>query len=57
MSGMKVIVRRSLWNDGRTAEETDYLNQVIGKETLSGYTANIAFAGFTAPKDSLDAKA
>ena len=26
------------------------LNQVIGKETLSKYTANIAFAGFTAPK-------
>ena len=39
-----------LWNDGRTAEETDYLNTVIGKEKLSGYTANIAFAGFTAPK-------
>ena len=39
-----------LWNDGRTEEETDYLNQVIGKETLSKYTANIAFAGFTAPK-------
>lgn len=31
-------------------EETDYLNQVIGKEKLSEYTANIAFAGFTAPK-------
>ncbi len=39
-----------LWNDGRTQEETDYLNDVIGKEKLSGYTANIAFAGFTAPK-------
>lgn len=39
-----------LWNDGRTGEETDYLNQVIGKEKLSEYTANIAFAGFTAPK-------
>ena len=39
-----------LWNDGRTAEETDYLNTVIGKEKLSEYTANIAFAGFTAPK-------
>ena len=26
------------------------MNQVIGKETLSRYTANIAFAGFTAPK-------
>lgn len=39
-----------LWNDGRTAEETAYLNTVVGKERLSRYTANIAFAGFTAPK-------
>ena len=39
-----------LWNDGRTAEEVEYLNGVIGKEKLSKYTANIAFAGFTAPK-------
>ena len=39
-----------LWNDGRTVEETDYLNEHIGKEQLSKYTANIAFAGFTAPK-------
>ena len=39
-----------LWNDGRTQEETDYLNNVVGKETLSRCTANIAFAGFTAPK-------
>ncbi len=28
----------------------EYLNQVIGKDKLSAYTANIAFAGFTAPK-------
>lgn len=46
----KVIRPTILWNDGRTAKETDYLNQVIGKEQLSQYTANIAFAGFTAPK-------
>ncbi len=39
-----------LWNDGRTQKETDYLNTVIGKETLTEYTGNIAFAGFTAPK-------
>lgn len=39
-----------LWNDGRSTEETDYLNNVIGKEKLSNLTANIAFAGFTAPK-------
>ena len=39
-----------LWNDGRTEKETEYLNTVIGKDKLSEYTANIAFAGFTAPK-------
>lgn len=46
----EVIRPAILWNDGRTSEECDYLNQVIGKETLSKYTANIAFTGFTAPK-------
>ena len=45
-----VIRPAILWNDGRTGEETEYLNTVIGKEKLSQYTANIAFAGFTAPK-------
>lgn len=45
-----VIRPALLWNDGRTYEETDYLNNVIGKEKLSEYTANIAFTGFTAPK-------
>ena len=46
----RVIRPAILWNDGRTGEETDYLNDVIGKDKLSKYTANIAFAGFTAPK-------
>lgn len=46
----KVIRPAILWNDGRTAEETQWLNTVVGKETLSKLTANIAFAGFTAPK-------
>ncbi|BBF43820.1 xylulose kinase [Lachnospiraceae bacterium KM106-2] len=45
-----VIRPAILWNDGRTAKECDYLNNVIGKEQLSKYTANIAFTGFTAPK-------
>ena len=45
-----VIRPAILWNDGRTVEETNYLNDVIGKDKLSKYTANIAFAGFTAPK-------
>ena len=45
-----VIRPALLWNDGRTFEETAYLNEVIGKDKLSEYTANIAFTGFTAPK-------
>ena len=46
----RVIRPAILWNDGRTGEETEYLNTVVGKEKLSALTANIAFAGFTAPK-------
>jgi len=45
-----VIRHAILWNDSRTDKETDYLNDVIGKKKLSDLTANIAFAGFTAPK-------
>ena len=45
-----VIRPAILWNDGRTAKQVDYLNNEIGKEKLSQLTANIAFAGFTAPK-------
>lgn len=39
-----------LWNDGRTAAQVDYLNGTIGRDKLSAWTGNIAFAGFTAPK-------
>lgn len=46
----EVIRPAILWNDGRTGEECDYLNEVIGKDKLSAYTANISFTGFTAPK-------
>ena len=45
-----VIRPAILWNDGRTARQVDYLNETIGKDRLSALTANIAFAGFTAPK-------
>lgn len=45
-----VIRPAILWNDGRTSKETEWLNTAIGKEKLSEYTGNIAFAGFTAPK-------
>ena len=50
----QVIRPAILWNDGRTGKQTDYLNQVIGKDKLSEYTANIAFAGFTGSENSLD---
>ena len=46
----RVIRPAILWNDGRTAAQVDYLNGTVGKETLARLTANIAFAGFTAPK-------
>ena len=46
----RVLRPAILWNDGRTADEVTYLNETIGRETLSARTANIAFAGFTAPK-------
>ena len=46
----QVIRPAILWNDGRTMEETEYLNREVGKGILEKYTANIAYAGFTAPK-------
>ena len=46
----QIIRPAILWNDGRTAKQVAYLNDEIGIEKLSAWTANIAFAGFTAPK-------
>lgn len=46
----EVIRPAILWNDTRTKAETNYLNQNIGKDTLSQLTGNIAYAGFTLPK-------
>ena len=46
----RVIRPAILWNDGRTAQQVVYLNETVGKDRLSAWTANIAFAGFTAPK-------
>ena len=45
-----VIRPAILWNDSRTTEEVDYLNNVIGKEKLIEETSNIAICGFTLPK-------
>ena len=46
----RVLRPAILWNDGRTQKQTDWLNETVGRATLSRCTANIAFAGFTAPK-------
>ena len=46
----QVIRPAILWNDGRTAAETEWLNTAVGRVRLTELTANIAFAGFTAPK-------
>lgn len=46
----EVIRPAILWNDNRSVSQVDYLNTKVGKGNLSEYTANIAFAGFTAPK-------
>ena len=46
----RVIRPAILWNDGRTGEETRWLNESVGAARLTEYTGNIAFAGFTAPK-------
>ncbi|MGN0532419.1 MAG: xylulokinase [Eubacterium sp.] len=45
-----VIRPAILWNDTRTSKQVDYLNDIVGRDVLSQYTGNIAFAGFTAPK-------
>ena len=37
----QVIRPAILWNDGRTTEECDYLNNVIGKDKLSEYTLDL----------------
>ena len=48
MHGLVVLDNRDrvlrpaiLWNDGRTQEETDYLNKEVGKEKLTALTGNI----------------
>ena len=46
----RVIRPAILWNDGRTAKQVSDLNETVGRDRLSQWTANIAFAGFTAPK-------
>lgn len=46
----EVIRPAILWNDQRTIDENNYLNNTIGFETLQAYTGNISLTGLTAPK-------
>ena len=46
----KVLRNAILWNDQRTIKEVEYLNTVVGINTLLIYTGNIALTGLTAPK-------
>ena len=45
-----VLRNAILWNDQRTVDEVEYLNNEIGIENLLKYTGNIALTGLTAPK-------
>lgn len=46
----EVIRPAILWNDGRTTDQVEYLNNTVGTDILIRETGNIAYAGFTAPK-------
>lgn len=46
----RVIRPAILWNDGRTVEQCEYLNNDIGIAKLVSMTGNKALTGFTAPK-------
>lgn len=46
----EVLRNALLWNDQRTVDEVDFLNNEIGIESLLKYTGNIALTGLTAPK-------
>ncbi|MEC9485150.1 MAG: xylulokinase [Candidatus Izemoplasma sp.] len=46
----KVLRNALLWNDQRTINQVEYLNQTVGKDSLLKYTGNIALTGLTAPK-------
>ena len=51
MSKFDNVLRNAiLWNDQRTIEEVNYLNNQIGIDMLLKETGNIALTGLTAPK-------
>lgn len=47
---LQVVRPALLWNDQRTAEETEWIEQTMGKQRLGQLTGNRALTGFTAPK-------
>ncbi|WP_284640923.1 xylulokinase [Paenibacillus silviterrae] len=47
---LNVVRPALLWCDQRTAEECEWIEQVVGKEELGRLTGNKALTGFTAPK-------
>lgn len=47
---LQVIRPAILWNDARTGEECQKVEELVGKERLKGIAGNPALAGFQAPK-------
>ncbi|OLQ90590.1 xylulokinase [Vibrio panuliri] len=39
-----------LWCDGRSAEQSNYINQHVGEQAVIEHTGNVSMAGFTASK-------
>ena len=50
----EVIRPAILWNDGRTEKETDYLNQVIGKEKLVRVHGKYCICRIYSAEDPMD---
>ena len=53
----RVIRPAILWNDGRSQEETDYLNQVIGKKKTDGADGKHCLCRLYRAQDPVDEKA
>lgn len=53
----QVIRPAILWNDGRTQEETDYLNQTIGKEKIKKIHRKYCICWFYRSEDPVAEKA
>ncbi|MFV0247058.1 MAG: xylulokinase [Mycoplasmatales bacterium] len=49
-SNDNILRNAILWNDQRSFEEVNYLNNVVSKEKLIDLVGNVALTGFTLPK-------